>query len=216
MLVLDEIRNSILNFDEEKTIEYSKKALEIGIDPLEVIEGGIMKALHVIGEKFDKGELFIIHLVRAGEAAKKALENVLKPELLKRKVERKSIGRVVIGTIYGDIHDIGKNIVATMLYIAGFEVFDLGKDVPIEEFIKKAKEVKADIVAASALLSTTMFRQRDLILALKEAGIRDKVKVMVGGAPVTKAWAEEIGADGYGADAVEAVEVAKGLVGRGE
>jgi len=212
--ILDEIKNSILSFDEEKTVEYSKKALEIGIDPLEVIEGGIMRGLHEVGERFDKGELFIIHLVRAGEAAKKALENVLKPELLKRKVDRKTIGKVVIGTIHGDIHDIGKNIVATMLYIAGFEVFDLGKDVPIEEFVKKAKEVKADIVAASALLSTTMVRQRDLILALKEAGIRDKVKVIVGGAPVTEAWTKEIGADGYGADAIEAVEVAKRLLGR--
>ncbi|GBC75428.1 Methionine synthase [archaeon HR06] len=211
--MLDEIKNSILSFDEEKTVECSKKALEMGMDPLEVIEGGIMRGLHEVGERFDKGELFIIHLVKAGEAAKKALENVLKPELLKRKVDRKTIGKVVIGTVQGDIHDIGKNIVATMLYIAGFEVFDLGKDVPIEEFVKKAKEVRADIVAASALLSTTMVRQRDLILALKEAGIRDKVKVIVGGAPVTEAWAKEIGADGYGADAIEAVEIAKRLLG---
>ena len=211
--ILDEMKNAVVNFDVERAVESAKRALEMGIDPVEAIDKGLTKGLRIIGEKFEKGELFLMHIVAAAETAKRAIDEVLQPEILKRKTERKVLGKVVIGTAAGDIHDIGKNLVAVMLFIAGFEVFDLGRDVPVGEFIKKAKDVNADIVATSALLSTTLLVQQEIIEALKEAGIRDKVKVMVGGAPVTQEWAERIGADGYGADAIEAVGVAKRLLG---
>jgi len=211
--VLEEMKNAVVNFDAEGAVESARKALKMGIDPVEAIEGGLTKGLRIIGERFEKGELFLMHIVAAAEAAKRAIDGILQPEILKRKAERKVLGRVVIGTVAGDIHEIGKNLVAVMLFIAGFEVFDLGRDVPVEEFVKKAKDVKADIVATSALLSTTLLVQQEIIQALEAAGIRDKVKVMVGGAPVTEEWAERIGADGYGADAMEAVSIAKRLLG---
>lgn len=211
--VLEELKNAVTDFDEEKAVESARKALEMGIDPVEAIEGGLTKGLRIIGEKFEKEELFLMHIVAAAEAARRAIDEVLQPEILKRKAERKVLGRVVIGTVHGDIHEIGKNLVAVMLFIAGFEVFDLGRDVPVKEFVKKAKDVNADIVAASTLLSTTLLMQREIIEALEAAGIRGKVKVLVGGAPVTQEWAERIGADGYGADAMEAAGVAKRLLG---
>ena len=211
--VLEELKNAVTDFDEEKAVESARKALEMGIDPVEAIEGGLTKGLRIIGEKFEKDELFLMHIVAAAEAARRAIDEVLQPEILKRKAERKVLGRVVIGTVHGDIHDIGKNLVAVMLFIAGFEVFDLGRDVPVKEFVKKAKDVNADIVAASTLISTTLLMQREIIEALEAAGIRGKVKVLVGGAPVTQEWAERIGADGYGADAMEAAGVAKRLLG---
>jgi methylmalonyl-CoA mutase cobalamin-binding domain/chain len=168
--------------------------------------------LKEIGGRFDKGEIFLMHLVAAGTAAKKALTDVLEPEISRSGMKRKTLGKVVIGTVAGDIHDIGKSIVAAMLFTAGFEVFDLGVDIPVEEFVKKVQETNADIIALSALLSTTLPVQRELIQALKTANIRERVKVMVGGAPATMEWAESIGADGYGGDAVEAVKVAKKLM----
>jgi len=152
-------------------------------------------------------------LVAAGVAAKRATVEVLEPLIKKSSEKREALGKVVIGTVAGDIHDIGKNIVAMMLFTAGFEVYDIGKDVSTEEFVKKTKEFDADIVALSALLTTTLPAQRDIIEALKKAGLRDKVKVLVGGAPATSKWAEEAGADGYGEDAIEAVKVAKKLLG---
>jgi len=211
--LIEKLKSAVLEFDADGAVEAAKQAISAGIDPVEAIESGIAAALKVIGDKFDKGELFLMHLIAAAEAAKKAIDDVLQPEIIKRKEARKTLGKVVIGTVAGDIHDIGKNIVAAMLFAAGFEVHNLGKDVPVEEFVNKAKELNADIVAMSALLSTTLPVQKEVIEALKKAGIRDKVKVMVGGAPVTREWAEQIGADGYGADALEAVSVAKRLVG---
>jgi len=211
--LIEKLKSAVLEFDADGAVEAAKQAISAGIDPVEAIESGIAAALKVIGDKFDKGELFLMHLIAAAEAAKKAIDDVLQPEIIKRKEARKTLGKVVIGTVAGDIHDIGKNIVAAMLFAAGFEVHNLGKDVPVEEFVNKAKELNVDIVAMSALLSTTLPVQKEVIEALKKAGIRDKVKVMVGGAPVTREWAEQIGADGYGADALEAVSVAKRLVG---
>jgi methylmalonyl-CoA mutase cobalamin-binding domain/chain len=144
---------------------------------------------------------------------KRVTNEVLEPLLKTGSEKRKFLGRIVIGTVAGDIHDIGKTIVATMLFSAGFEVLDLGKDVPVEEFVNKAKKTNADIVAMSALLTTTLPIQREVIEALKKSGLRNKVKVLVGGAPATAKWAEEIGADGYAADPIEAIKVAKNLLG---
>jgi len=206
------IREALLTFEPEKLVETTKKSLDEGCDPLEVINA-LTVALGEIGNKFEKGEFFLVHLVMAGETVKKVISEHLEPLLKKAGAERKTAGRVVIGTVAGDIHDIGKSIVASMLFSAGFDVVDLGKDVPVEEFIKAVKENKPHIVGMSALLSTTLPVQREVIESLKENNLRDKVKVIVGGAPVTAEWAEEIGADGYAEDAVQAARVAKQLVG---
>ncbi|RLG51253.1 MAG: dimethylamine corrinoid protein 3 [Thermoproteota archaeon] len=210
---LGRIAEAILEFDEEKLLKEVKEALDSGLDPVKVLEEGVAAGLRKVGELFEKGELFLMHVVVAAEAAKKAIEELIEPKIMEKGEKRKGLGKVVIGTVAGDIHDIGKNIVAAMLTAAGFEVYDLGKDVPVEKFIEKAREVQADIIAASALLSTSMPVQREIVKALEEASLKGRIKVMVGGAPVTEEWAREIGADGYGADAVEAVEVAKKLVG---
>jgi len=210
---LGRIAEAILEFDEEKLLKEVKEALDSGLDPVKVLEEGVAAGLRKVGELFEKGELFLMHVVVAAEAAKKAIEELIEPKIMEKGEKRKGLGKVVIGTVAGDIHDIGKNIVAAMLTAAGFEVYDLGKDVPVEKFIEKAREVQADIIAASALLSTSMPVQREIVNALEEASLKGRIKVMVGGAPVTEEWAREIGADGYGADAVEAVEVAKKLVG---
>ncbi len=210
---MDEVVAAVQTFDVEKVMEATNKALNAGIDPLKIIEEGLTKGLKIVGEKFGSGELFLMHLVAAAEASKKALSEILEPRIAKAKAERKSLGKIVIGTVAGDIHDIGKNIVASMLFAAGFEVHDLGKDVPVNQFIDKSKEVRANVVASSALLSTTMPMQHEIVKALVSEGMRGKVKVMVGGAPVTQDWAKEIGADGYGENAIEAVNVTKRVLG---
>jgi corrinoid protein of di/trimethylamine methyltransferase len=192
--------------------ELAQQAVEQGVDPLEAINEGFVAGLNKVGDEFSCGTMFLPDLVMAGEAMKAAM-SVLEPELRKRGAAREMLGKVVIGTVKGDIHDIGKTIVATMLSASGFQVYDLGHDVSVEKFVEKAREVNADIVGMSALLTTTMVRQRDVVKALTDAGLRSKIKVMVGGAPVTRGWVEEIGADGYSEDAVGAVAVAKKLVG---
>ncbi len=211
--VLKGLKDAVVNFDADKAVELAKKALDIGLEPTVAITKGIAEGLKVIGERFEKGELFLMHIVAAAETAKKPIDEVLQPEILKRKSSMESLGKVVLGTVAGDIHDIGKNLVGALLFAAGFEVIDLGKDVPVDVFVQKVKETNADIVGASALLSTTLPMQKELIEALKKAGLRDKVKVMIGGAPVTREWGEEIGADGVGVDAMDAVRVAKELIG---
>ena len=164
-----------------------------------------------VGEQFARRQMFFPDLVMAGEAMKAAL-NVLEPELERRGEKRQMLGTVVLGTVKGDIHEIGKSLVSIMLTAAGFKVYDLGVDVPYDKFATRAKEVKADIVGMSSLLTTTMQGQRKVIEALDRDGLRPQVKVMVGGAPVTRQWAHDIGADAYGANAVEAVAVAKSLM----
>lgn len=205
--------NSVLSFDSRKVVQTSKKALEARLDPTDVIENGLARGLGIIGKKFEDGELFLMDLVAAAEAVKKAMTEVLEPELVNLKAERRTLGRVVIGTVAGDIHDIGKNIVATMLFAAGFEVRDLGTDVPAQDFVNKSKEVNPIIVGLSALLSTTLPIQREAVQGFCTEGMRDRVKIMVGGAPVTEEWAREIGADGYGENAAAAVRLANNLVG---
>jgi corrinoid protein of di/trimethylamine methyltransferase len=207
-----EMSQSIIDGDDELAEELAKRALAEGVDPLKAINEGFVLGVNHVGEQFSCGEMFLPDLVMAGEAMKAAVA-VLEPEMARLGTAREMLGTVVIGTVEGDIHDIGKTLVATMLSASGFEVHDMGVDVGIGSFVEKAREVDADIVALSALLTTTMVRQRDVIEALDDVGLRPKVKVMVGGAPVTTNWADEIGADGYSEDAIGAVGVAKKLVG---
>lgn len=205
------IKEALLTFEQEELANVVRNRLDEGSNPHEIINE-IVTALQEVGDKFEKGDLFLIHLAAAGEAAKNAIAEHLEPLLKKEGDQRKAIARVLIGTVAGDIHDIGKDIVATMLFTAGFDVIDLGRDVSTEEFVKAVEQKKPDIVALSALLTTTLPVQREVIEALTKNNLRASVKIMVGGAPATADWANEIGADGYGQDAVEAVEVAKKLL----
>lgn len=197
----------------EQAEALARQALEAGLDPLEVITKGFTPGMTVVGDGFARGELFLPELVMAGEAMKAAIK-VLEPELARRGTRREILGRVVLGTVQGDIHEIGKSLVGTLLSANGFQVFDLGVDVAPQRFVEEARSVDADIVGLSALLTTTMVVQEDVIQALQQAGLRGRVKVMVGGAPVTQSWADEIGADGYAEDAVGAVALAKRLLGK--
>jgi corrinoid protein of di/trimethylamine methyltransferase len=203
---------SIIDGESEIAADLARQAIEAEIDPLDAINKGFVQGVNYVGNQFSCGEMFLPELVMAGEAMKAAV-SVLEPEMARRGTDRQVYGKVVIGTIEGDIHEIGKTLVATMLSASGFKVYDLGVDVALTKFIDKAREVDADIIAVSALLTTTMVRQKDLVKALEENGLRPKVKVMVGGAPVTRDWVKQIGADGYSEDAIGAVSVAKQLVG---
>jgi corrinoid protein of di/trimethylamine methyltransferase len=203
---------SIIDGESEVAEKLARQAIEAGIDPLEAINQGFVVGVNHVGSEFSCGNAFLPELVMAGEAMKVAV-STLEPEMQRRGTELKSLGKVVLATIHGDIHDIGKTLVGTMLSASGFKVYDLGVDVPVTRLIEKAVEVNADIVAVSALLTTTMVRQRDVVEALDDMGLRPKIKVMVGGAPVTGEWVKEIGADGYSEDAIGAVQVAKRLLG---
>jgi len=209
--ILEELRNAVINYDVEGAAELAKKALGSGIDPVRVIKEGLSEGIREVGEKFRKKEIFLTELIMATEAMNSGLR-VLESEIKKRKSKRKSLGKILIGTVAGDVHDIGKTMVAAMLAANGFEVIDLGVDVPTETFVEKVRELEPQILALSALLTTTLPVIKEVIDALEKAGLRDKVKVMVGGSPVSLEWAREIGAEGYGANAEEAVEVAKKLV----
>lgn len=202
---------SIIDGDADEAERLAKEAIQAGIDPLEAINQGFVVGVNQVGDAFSCGDAFLPELVMAGEAMKTAV-NTLEPEMARRGTSRQMLGKVVLGTIHGDIHDIGKTLVGTMLAAAGFQVFDLGVDVPVTALVEKALEVGADIIGVSSLLTTTMVRQRDVVEALDDMGLRPRVKVMVGGAPVTREWVTEIGADGYSEDAIGAVKVARTLV----
>ncbi len=203
---------SITDGEAEQAAELAKQSIELGIDPLEAINQGFVNGVNYVGDQFSCGNMYLPELVMAGEAMKAAVA-VLEPELARRGSERKMLGKVVLCTVEGDIHEIGKTLVGTMLSATGFQVFDLGVDVPVMKVVEKAREVGADIVALSALLTTTMVHQKDVVEALEDIGLRSKVKVMVGGAPVTQEWVKQIGADGYSEDAIGAARVAKQLMG---
>jgi corrinoid protein of di/trimethylamine methyltransferase len=211
--MFEAMAQSIIDGEVEEASQLARQAIEAGIDPLAAINDGFVKGLDHVGEEFGCGEMFLPDLVLAAEAMKAAV-SVLEPELERTGQERAVLGKVVIGTVAGDIHDIGKTLVATMLSASGFQVFDLGVDVDVAAFAEKAREVEANIVGVSSLLTTTMVKQRDVIEALDDMGLRPQVKVMVGGAPVTQSWADEIGADGYSEDAIGAVQLARTLVER--
>jgi len=211
--LLQLMKQAIITGDPEMAKELSERALSEGLNPLEAINCGFVPGLKVVGEQFEQGEMFLPDLVLAGEAMK-AVVAILEPEIEKAGAARETLGTVVLGTVKGDIHEIGKTLVGTMLSASGFKVIDLGVDVSSESFAMKAKETQADIVGVSALLTTTMTGQRNVIEALERLRLRPRVKVIVGGAPVTQSWANEIGADGYGKDALSAVALAKSLVGK--
>lgn len=206
------MRQSVIDGDTDQALALAQQALSQNIDPLMAINQGFVPGIDYVGEQFGSGEMFLPDLMLAAEAMKVAV-GALEPEMQKRGTQRQMLGKVVLGTVKGDIHEIGKNLVATMLSASGFEVYDLGVDVPLDKFAVKAREVNADIIGVSALLTTTMTGQKTLIEMLDDMGLRPKIKVIVGGAPVTRSWAEEIGADGYSEDAIGAVALAKKLMG---
>ena len=210
--LLKEMAQSIIDGDAEKSEMLAQKWIELGLDPLEAITKGFVVGVNFVGEQFAAGEAFLPELVMSGEAMKAAVA-MLEPEMKKRGTAREMLGKVVLATVEGDIHEIGKSLVGTMLTAAGFEVFDLGVDVSPLKIIGKALEVNADIIAMSALLTTTMVKQREVIDDLEKEGLRSRFKVMVGGAPITKDWVSKISADGYSEDAIGAVNIARQLIG---
>jgi corrinoid protein of di/trimethylamine methyltransferase len=209
--LLSQITASLVDGDPDLTVNLTRQALQAGLEPMTIIEGGLVPGMDIVGDKFSKGEYFLPHLIISAGGMQQAME-LLEPELHARSQQMKISGKVVIGTVQGDIHEIGKSLVATMLSAAGFQVYDLGVDVPAETFIDKVKETGAQLVGMSALLTTTMVVQKEIIDALTAAGLREHIKVIVGGAPVTRSWAAEIGADGYAEDAIQAVQLATQLV----
>ncbi len=211
--ILRELGEAVINFDDELARHLAREVIDLGIDPVEALEDGLAKALREVGDRFGSGEAFITELIAAAQAMEAGAE-ILNDEIARRGATRKSIGRFLIGTVEGDIHSIGKNIVTTMLRASGFEVVDLGIDVPTGVFVDKVRELKPDILGLSALMTTTMTKQREVIDALRKAGLKQGVKVIVGGAPVTEEWVKEIGADACGLDAGIAVQVALSLMGR--
>lgn len=208
----EDMAKAVIDGVPDRARALASEALDAGIDPLEAIDKGFKPGMDVVGEGFANGELFIPDLMMSGEAMKTAIAT-LEPELLKRRQQREVLGKVVIGTVQGDIHEIGKTLVATMLAANGFEVYDLGVDVSAQQFVDTVREVDADVVGLSALLTTTILNQEEIIVNLKEAGLRDKVKVIIGGVPASPEWAEEIGADGYAENATDAVKVVRQLAG---
>ncbi len=207
--LIKEAAKSIIDADKAKAKELAKSAIAAGMDLLEVINEGFSVGIAKVGDLFGRGELFLPELILSAEAMKVATDilNAALPQGAKKR------GKVVMGTAQGDIHDIGKSMVVSFLQANGFEVYDVGRDVETQKFIDKAQEVDADIIGMSALLTTTMSGQKTLIEELKKAGLRDRFKVMVGGAPATQRWADRIGADAYGVDAADAAEKAMKLLG---
>ena len=206
------ITQSIIDGEPELTVDLTQQALAAGFEPMLIIKQGLVPGMNIVGEKFASGEYFLPNLIISASGVQNAME-LLEPELKARSQEVTSAGKVVIGTVQGDIHEIGKSLVGTMLSANGFQVFDLGVDVPAAKIIAKVEEVGADLVGLSALLTTTMVKQKEVIDELDKLGLRKKVKVMVGGAPVTRDWVQKIEADGYSEDAIGAVGLAKQLMG---
>jgi len=206
---LKELSEALFRGDVLKVKEFTQIALREEVEPKEILEQGLIKGMAIVGEKFKNNEIFLPEVLLASQAMYGGLE-LLQPRLIKGGI--KAVGKVVIGTAKGDLHDIGKNLVAMMLRGGGFEVIDLGIDISPEKFLVATQEHKPDIVGISALLTTTMIGMADVITALKRADLRGRVKVMIGGAPVTQEFADEIGAEGYASDAASAVDKARELL----
>ncbi|MDD3427321.1 MAG: corrinoid protein [Caldisericia bacterium] len=209
MVDFDEISEALQRGDAGKVEELVRLALQEKLTPKDILENGLIKGMNIIGVKFKNNEVYVPEVLIAARAMHAGM-GVLRPKLVETGV--KNIGKVAIGTVRGDLHDIGKNLVKMMLEGAGFEVVDLGVDVSADKFVSAVKELQPDIVGMSALLTTTMVYMPEVIKSLEAAGLRDRVKVMIGGAPVTQNYAEQIGADGYSPDAASAAEDAKALI----
>ena len=209
--ILAKLQQSIEEFDSDLAEEAAKAALEAGIGIMEAIDDGLSKGMNTISDLFDDGELFVPQILLAAEAFEKAVE-ILSASLSAEELSKTKRGKVLVHTVQGDIHDVGKNIVKTMLIASGFEVIDLGRDVPVDLVVQKANEYNVDIIVGSALMTTTMPAQRDIIMALEEDGLRSKFKCMFGGAPVSQEWVDKIGADGYADNASAAIDKAKELM----
>jgi corrinoid protein of di/trimethylamine methyltransferase len=206
-----QLKEAVFFYEVEKARELAEEVVRLGIDPVEALEVGLAQPLREVGQRFESGEAFITELIASAEVME-AGADVLNKEIVKRGANRDSVGKVLIGTVEGDIHSIGKNIVSTLLNASGFEVIDLGIDVPTWTFVEKVKELNPDILGLSALMTTTMVKQKEVIGALMDTGLRQRVKIIVGGAPVTEEWAKEIGADAAGFDAGSAVQLALNLM----
>lgn len=209
--LLNKLKDAIVNLDFDGSKSLAQEAVKKGIPPPEIISKGISAAMEEVGKKFEASEYFLSELIVAGEIGKE-VSQMLQPYM--KGMEIKKVGKVVIGTVKGDLHDIGKNIFGMMLEAAGFEVIDLGNDVPAEAFVNAVVNHKPNIVGMSALLTVTMVEMENVIKELKKSGLRDKVKVIIGGAPITEDYAKRIGADGYGKDAVVGVDICKAWVGK--
>jgi len=207
--LLKKLSEAVVACDKEAVVKAAQQAIENGLDPVKAIEKGLSQGAIAVGNKFDKLEIFLTDLMMAADAMKAGLD-VLLPLISKEKVLKK--GTVVSGTVKGDIHDIGKNILSALFSANGFDVHDLGVDVSASKFIEEAEKFGADIIALSALMSSTISGQKDVIDYLRETGKRKKFIVMVGGGPTTREWAEEIGADGYAETATEAVKIGLELI----
>lgn len=208
---LKTLQQVIIENDEQKAVQITKEALENGLSPIEAIEKGLSPGMVFIGDKFNRGECFLPELIQAADTFNAAM-NIIEPILLQSGEQQSQTGVVVLGTVKGDIHNIGKDIFGMLLKTRQFAIHDLGVDVAPSAFLNKAEEVKADIIAMSSLLTTTMPGQKELIDILKEKGLRDKYLVMVGGGPVNAKWAGEIGADGYADTAEQALRLAEQLI----
>lgn len=210
--IFEEIKEAIIDGDEDLAEELAQKVLDENINPVEAVHNGFIKGIEQIGNSWKVGEAFLPDVMMAADAMKVGMA-VLEPKIAELGgADNDSLGKIVIGTVHGDIHDIGKNIVCALMTAAGFKVYDMGIDQTPENFVTKAEEVGADIIAASALLTTTMGCQRDLVEYLQEKNLRDKYKVIVGGGPTSQAWANEIGADGWAETADEAILLCKRLL----
>lgn len=209
MKILEEMADEVQKGSSDSVKVFVERALSQDMSAEEILNGGLVKGMNAVSEKFKNNEIFIPEVLISARAMSSGLE-ILKPLLAEANVISK--GKVVIGTVKGDLHDIGKNIVAMLLQGAGFDVVDLGADVPLEKFVEFARKERADVVGLSALLTTTMISMKEIIEALENAGLRENVKVMIGGAPVTESYAAQIHADGYAPDAASAVDLTKRLL----
>lgn len=209
--ILQNLATAVVDGDEDEARESARAALDRQLDPLEAVEQGLSKGMSIIGEEFERGDAFLPELLMAAEAFNAAME-ILDPEIAAQQKQVTKRGTILMSTVKGDVHNIGKNIVATVMGINGFDVVDFGIDNSSLDIIEAARKAQADIIALSSLMTTTMPAQREVIDVLKEMNLRDQYLVMVGGGPITQEWADEIGADGYGKSAIQAVETAKALM----
>ena len=210
--ILENLKKAVLEFDGEGAVSWARKAVEEGIDPIKAMDA-LTRAIRQVGDGFGKGELWLPELVGAADVMKSAMP-IIEEEIRRTGKERQTLGIIVIGTVYGDVHDIGKTMVSTLLTADGFAVHDLGVNITADQFVEEVKKHKADILAMSALLTTTAPEQRKVIETLDKEGLRDKVKIMVGGGAISEAFAESIGADGYDPTAPGAVKLARSLLGK--